>query len=200
MFLLNSAQSLKRPRRPTHPLCFQCKLNIDERPWPFFSFIFSLIPALAPSLSLSSLLFCLYSPGPSVVFTITFSVLVFLVQSSSRWRRKGQCTVCFVCRFVYLKIRPAKEQSLQESLYFIFQDCCHYQYCLHTLTIGTKQRISLQRNELILLRQCIILNTFIVMNPDLFFICYHSEIWINIWMICFEQLPQTGRRRVNENN
>lgn len=63
----------------------------------FYLFIYSFTHCRSGSLTR---FFCLYSPGPSILFIITFCILVFLVQSSSRWWRKRQCIVCLVCVYV----------------------------------------------------------------------------------------------------
>lgn len=67
---------------------------------PFF-FIYSFTHSLSLSVSLSPWVFWLDSLGPSILFIITFSVLVILVQSSGRWwgKRQVHCLIC-VCGFV----------------------------------------------------------------------------------------------------
>ena len=74
-----SAVAEESPQRPGPPLCFHCKLNIDEAlPPPPPSYIPSFIPALALPLCCCAL----YSVGPSLSI-ITLSYLVFLLQDSA---------------------------------------------------------------------------------------------------------------------
>ena len=122
IFLLNSAQSLKRPLRFTHSLCFQCKLNIDERicPPPPLYFIYFFAPSQSSS-PLSAILFCLFFLH-GVYNITTFSVFVFV--------GRKRTVHCLLCVFVFKNQASKMIRIYKKTLYFIFQGCFYVLFVL----------------------------------------------------------------------
>ena len=120
---------------PHQPLCFLCKWNIDERPWPPF-FIYSYTRSLSCSLSLSLSLSLAVLPLFSRPLYLVFHHFLHSCASGAIFKQMLEKRTMHLCAHmcVWVCISVFKEQanqrswtqSLQETSFFISQHCHAY--------------------------------------------------------------------------